>query len=478
MERTTAVVSIDINGINRALRESYDKSIYPDLSTRLGSEGALGRYLYACVTAHILGPPVLGLHKPGELSLRMPLEGKISIPYGKGWRFMVEAEASVRPILNGNSLVMEMGDVSFDDLRIGDGCSLPPEVLSLLGPFVTGLIEGSSADGVQSFEMDLDRLAFPVAFPGMEPTSMSFELEDFVLGDGKALAYVGFGGSILVPDPLEDRDLAMAIPEGDITAIVNRLGEAGPIEVEEISSFDLFDQHEIVELFMAGAESLVTLGRQGLGKREIKGSSNLRYQFKARVGMPQVKIREGGLIELLDIPAHLTIDTALLMDTPPGSVSTRFLGFMDRLRNRGTAETAPSDFAQMGRWYFDRDIVLPRAVLAVRTDEKGLLAWDVKNIDPFEHRDWPLPRGILGRLMGTVAERIARSRTPPELLGEIPLPMGLPMSLRLQNTAVSSVEGCLFVSADVAVQGKTGHPVVVPEVVEMRPSLAMPFLGL
>ncbi|MBI0583164.1 MAG: hypothetical protein ISF22_02945 [Methanomassiliicoccus sp.] len=441
----TVPVFISAEAINRIVKDLYGSAVLPEV------EGQLGRssLMHICYRFRLSSPPSVETDEQGMLLVRAPVEGSISIPWGLGKRFRLEAVAGLGLGVADGQLWAEVGNLIFEDMRIGEGCSLPKEVLALIGPFVRGAVfQGRSGPDGRIY-IDLPTLDLPLSglMEGAPPVEVT--INDITVVPQGVVALIGLGsGDDIPPMPLpspEGRDAVLVISEPMTERLITMVLE-GMGDIKGGGSFDVPDHRLVADLFIASAETLTTLGRRGLGRRALKSSSRVEYNFSATTGKPNVTFLEGGKIVLSDLPAHVKADAGLEMDMNKE-------GILSRIRSlfRPPSKRAPpnTEEVSVGKWDFDQDIKVDRAEVTI---EKGVgpdLVWKVADLDLEIDLPWPLPDETIEKIVETIGKSIVSDRLPGKMPEEIPLSEDLPFTVKLSDMDVSTTESELIIRTNI-----------------------------
>src|SRR5512147_805557 len=152
-------VVIDPKFVERIIQQSFKDGLVPEIDGRLGRYGLM----HICYNLRLLEPPSVVATDRGELILRAQVQGHISIPWGWGTKFMVDAEAELVPTVEGRNLHISVGEFEIDRMSIAGGCSYPQEILHLLGPFLKGALFPSNKGQDGGISIELPRIVVPLS---------------------------------------------------------------------------------------------------------------------------------------------------------------------------------------------------------------------------------------------------------------------------------------------------------------------------
>lgn len=458
-------ILISTETINRLIRQLGEAGALPDIEGRMGRSDLL----HACYTVSMPSLPSAGTANEGYLTLQMPLEGMVSIPWGMGVRYYTEAMTDISIEVEGNKLRVKVGDLVLEDLRLGNGCSFPRSFIDLIGPFIHGvLFRGLGVDEQMPIDLPPIEIPLSIVLPGAPPLQMSIKGIGF--SHPGMSAFVGLEDDTSPPaplPPLEGWDLTMAVSERTAEDIAARAMEViGNIEGN--LSVSVPDSKEMADLVFASVETLTTLGRRGLGRRALRSGSTVEVSYAASPGRPSISFGEGEKIILSKIPAHVRAKAELVVEHSAGGFLDRLKSFMLPSRNRAPkVERSP-----VGSWEIDGDFVLERAEVTVVQKEGSLPKFELTMLDLEMDLPWPLPDEILEKVAEGMGKGMMSSLLPT-MITEVPLPPEIPFKLKLENIRVSTSSGKLAIHANIGLVPE-GDPQEFKRMLEDRLKMAMP----
>ncbi len=434
-------VFLATGAINRLMRQAEEAGILPSIEGRIGRS----ELLHACYTASLVSLPRIET-SDGTLTLRAPIEGTVSIPWGMGVRYLAEARADVRARAEGDRTLISVAGLDIEDLRLNLGCSFPKGLLAVLGPFVQSfLFRGLGVSDGHQLRLPPIRAPLSSAKPGTPP--LELRVRDIRIVPEGVIMLIGMEDDPFPPAPLPDPgpwDLTVAVCEGTAEDIAARaVEEIGDIEGR--LSFAIPDARTVADLMLASAETLTTLGRRGLGKRAIRNASTIEVSYIACAGRPNLSFGEGGKIILCKIPARIHARADLVLERFKGGTIDRLMAFLRRAPEKDAPRT---ERTTVRSWDIDGDFVLERAEITVKRTEGSLPRLELTDLDIELDLPWPLPTETLGKIAESMGREIVSSRLP-KVLSEVPIPSERsPFDLKMIGIDISTCCGRLAVQAD------------------------------
>ncbi len=457
----TIQVSVSAGAMDRIIKETYRSDVMPGVDGRLGRSDLM----HVCFSARLVSPPGVEVVSPGALTVRVPVEGLLSIPWGMGIKYRMEASTDVALSVEGGKLKADVGKIAFQDLRLGNGCSMPRKVLDLIGPFVHGAIfRGLLGEGLSPIDLP----SIPVPLSELAPDAPPMEMMIIYLGIEPPGMIVGIGmdGDDTPPAPLppqDDWDIVGSVSETTAEAMVGKAMEQLG-DIKGSLSFPVPDPRMLADVLMASAETLTTFGRYGLGRRGLRNPTSIRVEYSARTGRPNLRFHGENKIVLNSIPAHIKATGHLEVDRFKGGLMARLRSFF-----RPNKETDPQLYEKvtMGSWDFDEDFVLKSAEVTIKQEEGSLPRIKLTSLDLELKLPWPFPNEILEKLAESLGKDIVACRLPSKLPREMPLPPGIPFKLDLEGLRFSTTEGTMDVRGRIGLV-QEGNPEKARRALEER----------
>lgn len=460
-------VFISTDALNRLIHQVEEAGIKPEIKGRLGRSDLM----HACFSLSMPSLPRVETVRGDVLTVHAPVDGSVSIPWGMGWTFSMNAMTDVGLDVIGGKLRLDVSDLAFEDLRLGRGCSLPKRILDLLGPFVHSMLfRGFGLDERQLMDMPTLKIPLSMARPGAPPFEL--EIKDIEVKPTGITAYLGMADDSSLPAPMpptEGWDLTVAVCEGTAEDMVARAMEAIG-EMEGKMSFTIPDSRQIADLFLASAETLTTLGRRGLGRRALRSASTIEMDYTAFVGRPNLSFGDGERVILCKIPAHIRGKADLVIENFKGGLLDRFKAFF---------RPVPGKKAQVERrtvrsWDIDGDFMLERAEVKVVQGDGAPPRFELVMLDLEEmNLPLPLPDEIMEKIAEGIGKRVISDRLPEVKFTEVPLPPELPFRLKLDDVHVDTCRGRLTLQANIGLV-PDGDLAAFKKRVEERVIAAMP----
>jgi hypothetical protein len=445
----TIPVSVNAGAVDRIVKETYRSDVIPELEGRLGRSDLM----HMCYSARLTSPPEVEVTMPGALTVQVPVEGLVSIPWGMGMKYHVEASTQVGVGVEDGKLRLDVGELTFQDLRLANGCSFPRKVLHLIGPFIYGAIFRGlfGKDGLPL--VDLPPIIIPLSgmmpelSPMLELPSVELKIAGVEIEPPGVIAMVEMDGDDTPPATLpaqEGWDITVAISEATADVMVGKIMDLMG-DVRGNLSFPVPDPRAMADVLFASAETLTTLGRRGLGRRKFRGTSSIRVEYTARTGRPSLSFQGGDKIAICRIPAHINAKAFLEVERSKRGFKDRLMAFF-RPSAVGDPQTEKVD---MGSWDFDGDFNIERAEVTVRQEPGSLPHLDLTFLDLDLELPWPFPNEVLEKLTEGLGKDIIASRLPKEFPTEIPLSPEIPFKLKLKELRLYAHEGTMDVRANI-----------------------------
>jgi len=446
----TIPVSISAGAVDRIVKETYRSDVIPEIEGRLGRSDLM----HMCFSARLVSPPDLEVASPGALTVRVPVEGLASIPWGVGMRYHMEASTQVGIEVEDGKLRLDVGELTFQDLRLANGCSFPRKVLDLIAPFIYGAIfQGLlGKDGLPL--VDLPPISIPLSdlmpelSPMLELPPLELKIAGVVIEPPGVIAMIEMDGDDTPPATLpaqEGWDIAVAVSEATADVMVGKIMDLMG-DVKGSLSSPVPDPRAMADVLFASAETLTSLGRRGLGRRKLRGTSSIRVEYTARTGRPCLSFQGGDKIAICRIPAHINAKAIL-------EVERSKRGFKDRLislfRPSAVGSDPQTEKVAMGSWDFDGDFSIERAEVTVRQEPGSLPRLDLTSLDLELDLPWPFPNEVLEKLTEGLGKDIIGSRLPKEFPTEIPFSPEIPFKLKLKDLRLYTHEGTMVVHANI-----------------------------
>ena len=444
----TVPVFIRTTAIDRIFNQIYGSGIIPEVGGRLGRSN----FLHTCYNIRLIGAPVVVTTDAGEMFVRVPVNGKLSIPWGIGLEFRLDAEIDLHPEIVGDAIRIVVGDIIFNELSVGQGCSFPPELLKLLGPFVRGAIfPDGRGEGAGSFTVALPPIPLPLSSVVDGAPEIRLAIEDLMVFGQGLVVFVGLPGdrrSSIPSRPLDEGyDLTAAISEEDAERLVVLAMEGGAGEVEGDKTIAIPDQTRLIDMLRASGETITSLGRRGLGRRALKSSSRVKFRFTARTGNPKISFLEGDRITIHDIPAHLNATAEVEMDMPTSGILDRLRSLVGLGKRKGGRPGKEKETVSVTKWDVDEDFAIKKVELSVGSGSNGKPDWKVTDLDIDLTLPWFLPEKTIEEIVGTIGSMVVTARIPKEIPSEVPLPGDVPLKVIIERAVMSTVPGTLYVKA-------------------------------
>jgi hypothetical protein len=439
----TIHVSVSAGAMDRIVKETYRSDVMPGMDGRLGRS----ELMHFCFSARLVSSPEVEVSSPGALTVRVPVEGILSIPWGMGMKFHMDASTDVALALEDGKLKADVGKITFQDLRLGNGCSMPRKVLDLIGPFVHGAIfRGWLENGLPP--MDLPSIPVPMTELAPEAPPMEMRITYLGVEPPGVIVGVGMDGDDTPPAPLppqDDWDIVASISEATAEAMVGKAMEQVG-DIKGSLSFPVPDPRMLADVFMASAETLTTFGRRGLGRRGLRNPTSIKVEYSARTGRPNLNFLVGNKIVLRSIPAHINAVGHLEVDRFKGGLIARLRSFF-----RPNKESDPQLYEKvsMGSWDFNEDFIIEQAEVTVKQENGALPCIKLTSLDLELKLPWPFPNEVLEKLAESLGKDIMACRLPSTLPREFPLPPGIPFKLALEDLRISTAEGTIEVRGKV-----------------------------
>jgi hypothetical protein len=368
-------------------------------------------------------------------------------------KYRVRASTQVGVGVEGGKLKLDVGELTFQDLRIANGCSFPRKVLHLIGPFIhSAIFRGLlGRDGLPL--VDLPPITIPLSdmMPELQPMLELPPLELRIAGveikPPGIIAIIEMDGDDTPPATLpaqEGWDIAVAISEATADVMVGKIMDLVG-DVKGSLSFPVPDPRAMADVLFASAETLTTLGRRGLGRRKLRGTSSIRVEYTARTGTPSISFHGGDKIAICNIPAHINAKAYLEVERSKRGFKDRLIAFF-RPSAAGDPQTEKVD---MGSWDFDGDFSIERAEITFRQEPGSLPRLDLTFLDLELELPWPFPNEVLEKLAEGLGKDIIASRLPKELPTEIPLPPEIPFKMKLKDLQLYAHGGTMDVRANI-----------------------------
>lgn len=460
----TILISISGGAIDRIVKETYRSEVIPEIAGRIGRSNLL----HMCYSARLTSAPEVEVTRAGALTVSVPVEGMASIPWGVGMKFRMKAATDVGLAIEGEKVKVELGKVTFQNLKVGNGCFMPREFLDILGPFVHGVALKALFGPGGGLAMDLPAIQIPLSevmpetISEMMPEAKPIEVKiNNILAEPPGMVVdISMAGDEASPAPLpaqEGWDVVMSICETTAELMVERAMEMiGDIKGD--FSVPVPDPRAMADVFVASAETLTTLGRRGLGRRGLRNASEIKVEYVARTGRPNLCFQEGGKIAVCNIPAHLVAKAFLEMERSKGSILDRLRAFFRPSAGRATQV----EKATLGSWDVEEDLVIERAEITIEQGSGELPKIKLTSLDIDFDLPWPLPSEILEKIVEGIGKGVMSSRLPQAIPTEFPLPPEImPFKVKLEGLQISTVEGILIVRSNVSLK-----PVGSPEEVK------------
>ncbi|MDW5563535.1 MAG: hypothetical protein SA339_09945 [Methanomassiliicoccus sp.] len=455
----TILVSINGGSIDRIVKETYRQDVIPEIDGRLGKYDSM----HMCFTARLISPPDIEVRRPGSISVRVPIEGKMAIPWGVGVKYHMEASTDIGVAVEGRKVATDVSRLTVQNLRLGGGCPMPKGTLELIGSFVQNvflrLLMGPSGGPL----VDLPSIQLPLSelLPDeltVDAPPIEIEVKSIVIEPPGIVLNVGMKGDETPPAPLpaqEGWDVLMAVSDATAEVMMEK-AMAAIGDIKGNMSFAIPDASEMADVLVASAEMVTTLGRLGLGRRKLRSGTFIRVEYSARSGRPKLCFQEGGRIAICQLPAHMTAKAFLEVERFKGSIWQRLRSFF---RPYAEGREALYEKAVVNSWDFDEDFVIERAEVTVKQEPKMPPQMDVTALDLTLELPWPLPEKTMERVVEGLGKGIITSRLPKAFPTEIPLPPEMPFKLKLEDMQVSTSEGLVIIRSNIGLmpEGDAEH---------------------
>jgi hypothetical protein len=441
-------ILIDPRFIERLIIQTFDEGLVPEIEGRIGKSNLM----HACYKLRFIQPPRVIATNSGSLVIRVPMEGHISIPWGWGKKFSVDAEADLIPSISDGSLHITVGEFEINTLSVGEGCSFPRELLRLLGPFIKGAIFPSKSGSDGGIAINVPVITIPLSSYIEGVSEVKIILEDVMISEHGLVVYIALPGEArptLPPQPTsEGFDIAVAVPEKEAQRLIEgSMGGQGVIINGETSKA-IPDQTRFLDLLMASGETLTSFGRRGLGRRALRSSSQVKVNFSAQAGAPVIEFLEGNRIFLHGIAGHLVATATVDMDMPTGGLLYRLKSFFVRGNTNARKEESKTETMKVAKWSLDEDFLIREVLISVALDQSGKIEWKVDKLEIDLNLKWYLPERTIEELLEFIGGKIATSQLPQAIPTEMPLPGDIPIRVIMDEVAVTTIPGTLFVRAN------------------------------
>jgi hypothetical protein len=369
-------------------------------------------------------------------------------------KYHMKASTQVGVGVEDGKLRLDVGELTFQDLRLANGCSFPRKVLDLIGPFVHGAIfQGLlGKDGLPL--VDLPPIIIPLSdllpelSPMLELPPIGLKIAGVMIEPPGVTAIIKMDGDDTPPATLpaqEGWDMEVAVSEATADAMVGRLMELMG-DVKGSISFPVPDPRAMADVLFASAETLTTLGRRGLGRRKLRGTSSIRVEYTARTGRPSLSFQGGDKIAICRIPAHINAKAYLEVERSKRGLKDRLISIF---RPAAVGSDSQTEKVDMGSWDFDGDFSIERAEVTFRQEPGSLPRLDLTFLDLELELPWPFPNEVLEKVAEGLGRDIIASRLPKGFPTEIPFSPEIPFKLKLKDLRLYAHEGTMAVQANI-----------------------------
>jgi hypothetical protein len=460
--------------INRIVTQIYTTGLLPGIDGRLGGSD----FLHACYSVRITALPSLETGGSGILSVRAPVEGRVSIPWGLGVDFKADAVADLGVHILDDRVEVEIAGLRLQDLRIGKGCTMPRDVINLIGPAMRGALV-QILGGTGRISIPLPPLEVPLfeLVPDAPPLEMA--IRDISVIEQGIIMHLGQRDDVLDPNPWipssYDRDLVLVVSEGEAERLIAMALEGPGNEIAGNFAIPMPNPKMALDLVRASGETITSLGRRGLGRRSLEDTTRIKVNFAVNTGAPKVRFEGDGKIVIFDTPAHLAADAVLEMDVPKETWTKRILKWF---RPRTERTSADFETTNVSQWNVNEDIRIVKVDAKVGNGEDGRPRWEITDLDIDLTLNWSLPEKTIESIADNIGKRIATNRLPTDLPNEFALPMGIPFKLKMERMEFMAKEGELEVRADVELVPIGDIPTTKQQIEEVFRQLVPPnFIG-
>jgi len=398
--------------LNRALAASFytpsGRGLTDMISQTLGIDGP-GREL------RLLDPPmVMAL---GEDELLVSFGAEISAKVlGRRVEADVAATAQIKVRSSAGAAMLEIRDINMDRVGMGGWIEAPRMVMGALDSVLRGYFAAPMGGPLIR---ELPSFPMTVPSPGPEMTSIDLHITNLEVHEGVVTLGMSTtpGETAALPSLKPDGDIIIRLAEPFLEHILLNAWEQVPHQVSIERRIDVPDYRSFLDVFKGATDLLLARGwkkdRVRIDRTWLEAGAEIEY------GQPQLRLLEGGKIELLDCPLHICAHAYPRMEASVWAPQRAWERLKSWLTLRGEYKEGEKETLDLAKLAEEKDLHIVRALAHPTIGSDGTISVKIEELELDMELEWGLPSEVVEELSTWMMEQIAE-RFPPVKL-HIPL---------------------------------------------------------
>ena len=432
---------------DRALNRALAASFYSNSGKGMTELVARGLEMEGALRLRLVDPPMMMSLDNDRVMATLGLEASAAVI---GRRLEADVGVSAQIALASRTGMVEMTVERFevDTISLGDMMKLPHAVTEVIEGAVRGFLQGSGRE-LMTREIPLPPIKMSIPLAGSKE-EMELVMEKVHAIDGGIVIGLSAGPSSGSGGPLIDHasDVAVMVSGPFLLRMLDEMWDQLPHEFTTTKRTDVPDYRSILDIFVGAFDFLRTLGtrreRVRVDRSWVESSALIEY------GHPELRLREGGFVEIANLPLHVVAQAVPKMEAAvwnPRNLWERLKAWLIPSIKEERREVETLELKQFSK---DLNLRIDKAVAKLSINDKGELEVKATEVNLDLDLAWDLPEDISKDVANWILDQVV-NRFPsfkvPLPLDQMVIPV-LDVKPDIELKSIETQPGFLTIHAD------------------------------